>query len=198
MDNLAWLIPVGIAVLVLIGLVVWMLVARGRIQKLDQQVDEAWHDIAAQLKRRADLVPSVIAAVQGHGSQAPSSAQPNTERVFALVDTARGETLAARTPSEASVAENHFQGALRGLFGLAQTYPQLHSSPEFVQLQADLVQTEDKLQSARRRYNGSVRELSAAAKKFPGSVVASKEAREREFFEVADRAAIAEPPRVQF
>ena len=193
MDNLVWIIPVGLAALVLIGLVVWMLIARSRIQKLDQQVDEAWHDIAAQLKRRADLVPSVIDAVRGHGANAQ-----NSQRVFGEVEDARAATLAASTPSAASTAENRFQGALRGLFALAQTYPQLHSSPQFVQLQADLVQTEDKLQGARRRYNGTVRELAAASKKFPGSVVASKDAREREYFEVADRAAIAEPPRVQF
>lgn len=100
---------------------------------------------------------------------------------------------------EASVAENHLQGALRSLFAVAEAYPQLQASNNFTQLQRDLVQTEDKIQSSRRYYNGSVRELNTSIKVFPNNVVAGPFGfSEREFFDVADRAAISEPPRVQF
>ena len=119
--------------------------------------------------------------------------------MFSEVTQARSESLNASTPGEASVAENHLQGALRSLFAVAEAYPQLQASSNFTQLQRDLVQTEDKIQSSRRYYNGSVRELNTSIKVFPNNVVAGPFGfGEREFFDVADRAAISEPPRVQF
>ena len=189
--QLEWLIPVGIAAAIIVLLLVWFFVARSRLRGHDQRADEAWHEISMQLKRRADLVPAVVEAVRGHAKHG--------EQVFGEIDRARAETLDAESPAAASTAENHFQGALRGLFGVADAYPQLTASPEFLRLKADLVQTEDKLQTSRRNYNGAVRGLNAAVGAFPNTLVAGTAGvRAREFFEVSDRAAISEPPRVQF
>jgi LemA protein len=119
--------------------------------------------------------------------------------VFEDVTRARSETLQASTPGQASQAENHLQGALRSLFAVAEAYPQLQASNNFTQLQRDLVQTEDKIQSSRRYYNGSVRELNTSIKVFPNNLIAGPFGfHDHEFFDVADRAAISEPPRVQF
>ena len=105
----------------------------------------------------------------------------------------------ASTPAEASAAENHFQGALKSLFAVAEAYPQLQANQNFLQLQAELVDTEDKIQASRRFYNGGVRELNTKIKVFPNTLfVRGLGFTEREFFEVAEPSAIAEAPRVQF
>ncbi|HEY8588181.1 MAG TPA: LemA family protein, partial [Naasia sp.] len=112
---------------------------------------------------------------------------------------ARAETLSASTPAEASAAENHMQTALKSIFAVAEAYPQLQASQNFLQLQSELVDTEDKIQASRRFYNGGVRELNTKIKIFPNNLFArSLGFTEREFFEVTEPAAIAEPPRVQF
>src|SRR5690606_18281514 len=111
----------------------------------------------------------------------------------------RAETLQAQGPAEAGAAENHMQQALKSIFAVAEAYPQLQASQNFLQLQAELVDTEDKIQASRRFYNGGVRELNTKIKVFPNTLfVRSLGFHEREFFEVTEPAAIAEPPRVQF
>jgi LemA protein len=97
------------------------------------------------------------------------------------------------------VAEGHMQAALKSIFAVAEAYPQLQASQNFLQLQAELVDTEDKIQAARRFYNGGVRDLNTKIQIFPNNLFAKRLGfTDREFFEVADAAAIAEPPRVQF
>jgi LemA protein len=159
--------------------------------QLNVRVDEAWSGITVQLKRRADLIPNLIETVKGYAS--------HEKAVFENVTRARAETLAATSPGEAGIAEGHLQQALKSLFAVAEAYPQLQASQNFLQLQHALVDTEDKVQAARRFYNGGVRELNTKIKVFPNNLFArSLGFTEREFFEVADGAAIAEPPRVQF
>ena len=98
-----------------------------------------------------------------------------------------------------SVAEGHMQTALKSIFAVAEAYPQLQASQNFLRLQADLVDTEDKIQASRRFYNGGVREFNTKIKVFPNNLFARRLGfTEREFFEVDNLAAIAEPPRVQF
>ncbi len=97
------------------------------------------------------------------------------------------------------MAEGHMQQALRSLFAVAEAYPQLQASQNFLQLQQSIVDTEDKIQASRRFYNGGVRELNTKIKVFPNNMFARNLGfDEREFFEVVDGAAISEPPRVQF
>ncbi|KAB1643255.1 LemA family protein [Gulosibacter chungangensis] len=191
MDQLGWIIPVGIVVVLLIVVLLWVWLIYNKLTKQNVRVDEAWSDITVQLKRRADLIPNLVETVKSYAS--------HESKVFDDVTQARSEILSAQSPAEASTAENHVQGALRSLFAVAEAYPQLQASANFSQLQSDLVQTENKIQSSRRYYNGSVRQLNTSVKSFPNNLVAGPLGfPEREFFEVADRAAISEPPRVQF
>jgi LemA protein len=185
------LIVVGIIILlvVIIGIYLWS--TYNGLVRLNVRVDEAWSDITVQLKRRADLIPNLIEAVKGYAA--------HEKAVFENVTRARAETLQAQGPAEAGAAENHMQQALKSIFAVAEAYPQLQASQNFLQLQSELVDTEDKIQASRRFYNGGVRELNTKIKVFPNTLfVRGLGFHEREFFEVTEPAAIAEPPRVQF
>lgn len=184
---IAALIAVGVLVL-LIGYV-W--ITYNSLVTLRVRVDEAWSDITVQLKRRADLIPALVEAVKGYAA--------HEKGVFDSVTKARAETISAQGPAEASVAENHMQQALKSIFAVAEAYPQLQASQNFLQLQGELVDTENKIQAARRFYNGGVREYNTKIQVFPNTVfVRAMGFTEREFFEVDDVASISEPPRIQF
>ncbi len=184
-----------IAIIVIVALVViigiYLLTTYNGLVRFNVRVDEAWSDITVQLKRRADLIPNLINTVKGYATHESS--------VFEAVTQARAASINAGTPAEASAAENQLQGTLKSLFAVAEAYPQLQANQGFLQLQAELVDTEDKIQAARRFYNGGVRELNTKIKTFPNTLfVRSLGFTERDFFEVDDAAAIAEPPKVQF
>ncbi len=185
------LIFVGIIVLLVVIVGIYLWTTYNSLVTLNVRVDEAWSDITVQLKRRADLIPNLIETVKGYAS--------HEKGVFEAVTQARAETLSASGPAEAGVAENHMQSALKSIFAVAEAYPQLQASQNFLQLQGELVDTEDKIQASRRFYNGGVRELNTKIKIFPNTLfVRGLGFNEREFFEVSEPAAIAEPPRVQF
>lgn len=190
MATAVWVaIIVVVALVLLLALYLW--VTYNSLVTLRTRVDEAWADITAQLQRRAELVPELVTAVEGYTTHDKAAVQ--------AVTTARDETLAATTPSDASVAENHMQQALKSIFGVAEAYPQLLASPQFLQLQADVVDTEDRIQSSRRFYNGGVREFNTKIQVLPTSMFARRLGFSgREFFEASDLAAISQPPRVQF
>jgi LemA protein len=191
MTGMEILIVVGIIVLLVLIVGGYLWSTYNGLVRLNVRVDEAWSDITVQLKRRADLIPNLIEAVKGYAA--------HEKQVFENVTKARSETVNASTPAEASVAENHFQGALKSLFAVAEAYPQLQANQNFLQLQAELVDTEDKIQASRRFYNGGVRELNTKIKVFPNTLfVRGLGFTEREFFEVDEPSAIAEPPKVQF
>ena len=186
-----WLVPVVIvaAVLVVAGIYLWA--TYNSLVSLGTRVDEAWSGIGVQLRRRADLVPNLIESVKGYAAH---------ERVvLENVTNARAESLGATTPAEAGRAESHMQQALKGLFAVAEGYPALQASQNYLQLQGELVDTEDKIQASRRFYNGGVRELNIKMKQFPNNLFAkSLGFTEREFFEDEDAASVRQPPRVQF
>ncbi|QZY52657.1 LemA family protein [Leucobacter tenebrionis] len=184
---IAALIAVGVLVL-LIGYV-W--ITYNSLVTLRVRVDEAWSDITVQLKRRADLIPSLVESVKGYAA--------HEQGVFEDVTKARAETISAQGPAEASAAENHMQQALKSIFAVAEAYPQLQASQNFLQLQSELVDTENKIQASRRFYNGGVREYNTKIQVFPNTLFARGMGfTEREFFEVEDVASISEPPRIQF
>ena len=186
-----WLIPVLIvvAIVAIIGIYLWA--TYNSLVTLKVRVDEAWSDITVQLKRRADLIPNLIETVKGYAA--------HEKAVFENVTKARAETLSAQGPVDAAAAENHMQTALKSIFAVAEAYPQLQASQNYLQLQAELVDTEDKIQASRRFYNGGVRELNTKIQVFPNNLIAKNLGfTQRDFFEVSDSAAIAEPPRVQF
>lgn len=178
-----------LGVVVLIGIYIWA--TYNSLVTLRIRVDEAWSDITVQLKRRADLIPNIVEAVKGYAA--------HEKGVFEAVTQARSETISAQTPAEAGLAENHMQQALKSIFAVAEAYPQLQASQNFLQLQSELVDTENKIQASRRFYNGGVREFNTKLHIFPNNLIAkSLKFTEREFFEVEDLAAISEPPRIQF
>lgn len=188
MDALL-IVGVVIAIAAIVGIYLW--VTYNGLVTLNVRVDEAWSDITVQLKRRADLIPNLIEAVKGYAAQ--------EKEVFQAVTEARAATLSAGDPVEAAEAENMMQAALKSIFAVAEAYPQLQSSQNFLQLQGELVDTEDKIQASRRFYNGGVRELNTKIQLFPNNVFAKGLGfTDRAFFEVADPSAIQEAPRVQF
>jgi len=183
-----------IAVAVLVILVIWFVSMRNGLVRLNVRVDEAWSDITVQLKRRADLIPNLVETVKGYAK--------HESGVFENVTKARAATIsgsALSNPAEAAKAEGAFQSAMKSLFAVAEAYPQLQASQNFLGLQSELSDTEDKIMAARRFYNGGVRELNTKIQVWPNSFFASSLGfPERAFFEVADRAAIAEAPEIKF
>ena len=182
-------IIVIVVLIVIIGIYLWS--TYNGLVKMNVQVDEAWSDITVQLKRRADLIPNLIETVKGYAA--------HESGVFEAVTKARAATLSAQSPAEAGAAENQMQSALKSIFAVSEAYPQLQANQNFLQLQAELVDTEDKIQASRRFYNGGVRELNTRIKVFPNTLFVRRLGfTEREFFEVDEPSAIAEPPKVQF
>ena len=180
---------VVVALVVIAAIYLWA--TYNSLVTLRVRVDEAWSDITVQLKRRADLIPSLVETVKGYAAHEAG--------VFDAVTKARAETISAETPAEASVAENHMQQALKSIFAVAEAYPQLQASQNFLQLQSELVDTENKIQASRRFYNGGVREFNTKIQVFPNNLIAGPFGfTARDFFEVEDVAAISEPPRIQF
>ena len=189
MEYAIWII-LGLAVL--IG--IWLWATYNGLVTLNVRVDEAWSDITVQLKRRADLIPNLIETVKGYAT--------HEREVFENVTKARAATVSPEVmahPAAAAQAEGDLQGALKSLFSVAEAYPQLQANQNFLSLQTEITDTEDKIMASRRFYNGGVRELNTKIKQFPQTLfVRGLGFKEREFFDVADSAAIQEPPKVQF
>lgn len=191
MDPLVIVLVAIVVVVVLIGLFFWA--TYNSLVKLGVRVDEAWSDITVQLKRRTDLIPNLIESVKGYAA--------HESGVFQAVTEARTAVMGATSqgPEATAKAENQFEGALKSLFAVAESYPQLRANENFLQLQAELVDTEDKIQASRRFYNGGVRDLNTKIKMFPANMIAGMLGYSaREFFEVEDRAAIEKPVEVKF
>lgn len=180
-----------LAVVAVVGLFFW--VTYNGLVKLNVRVQEAWSDITVQLKRRADLIPNLIESVKGYAA--------HEKQVFQDVTEARANVLNATTqgPAATAKAENQFEGALKSLFAVSEAYPDLRASENFQQLQAELVDTEDKIQASRRFYNGGVRDLNTKIQQFPANLIAGMLGfKNREFFEVEDMASVEKPVEVKF
>jgi LemA protein len=183
---------VGLIALIVAGVLVIAIVALyNGLVRAKIRVDEAWSDITVQLKRRLDLIPNLVESVKGYAG--------HEKEVFERVTEARANTLNAKGVQETAKAENQFEQALKSLFAVSEAYPQLRATENFQQLQAELVDTEDKIQAARRFYNGSARDLNIKIKSFPNIIFAGILGfKEREFFEVEDLAVVEKPVEVKF
>ncbi|OYW44065.1 hypothetical protein B7Z28_00350, partial [Candidatus Saccharibacteria bacterium 32-45-3] len=167
-----WIVLGAVA---LVAIFVWA--TYNALVTLKVRVDEAWSDITVQLKRRADLIPNLINTVKGYAV--------HESGVFQAVTEARTAVMNAQGVGETAQAENMLEGALKSLFAVAEAYPDLKASENFVELQRELVDTEDKIQAARRFYNSGVRDLNTKIQVFPNNVFAGMLGfKEREFFEV--------------
>ncbi len=184
-----WII---LGIVVVIALFTW--VTYNGLVKLRVRVEEAWSDITVQLKRRADLIPNLIETVKGYASHEKEVFQKVTEARTAIMD-----ATAKQDPKKAAEAENMLEGALKSIFAVAEAYPDLKASQNFVELQNELVDTEDKIQASRRFYNGGVRDLNTKIQTFPNNLIAGMFGfANRDFFEVEDQAAIEKPVEVKF
>src|SRR3982751_3639548 len=168
----------GVIVLIVLGilalLVIWLY---NSLVRAKVRVDEAWSDITVQLKRRYDLIPNLVNTVKGYAA--------HEKTVFEEVTEARAQALNAQTVSEAAKADNQFQTALKSLFAVAENYPDLKANQSFQQLQAEIVDTEDKIQAARRFYNGAARDLNIKIQTFPTNLFAGMLGfKLRDFFDV--------------
>ncbi len=180
--------------LIIVGvLVLGLIVIYNGLVRANVRVDEAWSDITVQLKRRADLIPNLIETVKGYAK--------HEKEVFENVTKARSAILGAKTVDETAKADNMFTDALKSVFAVAENYPQLKANENFAQLQADLTDTEDKIQASRRFYNGSARDLNIKIQTFPTNIFAGMLGfKKREFFELdeAEAAKAAKAPEVKF
>ncbi len=186
--ELLWLWIV-IGIIVVLGLFLW--VTYNGLVKLKIRVDEAWSDITVQLKRRLDLIPNLVNSVKGYAA--------HESGVFEKVTEARANALNAQGVKQTAAAENQFEDALKSLFAVAENYPQLRANENFLQLQQELVDTEDKIQASRRFYNSGVRDYNTKTQVFPNNMFARMLGfTQREFFEVEDMASVEKPVNVTF
>ena len=169
-----------IIVLGVIALVVLFFVAQyNRLIRLNISVDEAWAQIEVQLKRRADLIPNLVETVKGYAAHEQST--------FDAVVTARAKATTASTVADTAAADGMLTQALRGLLAVAEAYPDLKASANFISLQEELATTENKVAFSRQFYNDNVRELNTAVKTVPTNFFTGfAKVDEREFYEVED------------
>ncbi len=174
-----------LAVLIILGIILYNNLVRMKIR-----VDEAWADIEVQLKRRYDLVPNLVETVKGY--------MQHEKEVFEKVTEARTRAMEAKNLQEKAESENQFSQSLKSLFAVAENYPQLKANENFLELQKELVDTEDKIQAARRFYNGSVRDYNIAIDTFPSMIFARLfKFTKREMFETTNELE-KEPVKVKF
>ena len=185
--------PFRIILIIAAIIVLWVIFAYNRLVALLNRAKEAWADIDVQLKRRYNLIPNLVETVKGYAS--------NEKTVFENVTKARAAAMTAGhsgAPKEIGKAENFLVSTLKTLFAVAENYPQLRAAENFLELQKELSDTENKIQAARRFYNGNVRDLNIKIASFPANIVANLFGfKKMDFFEI-EEAAAREPVSVKF
>ncbi|MBI5306260.1 LemA family protein [Candidatus Wolfebacteria bacterium] len=179
-------------IIIIIGIIVilWLILIYNGLVRRKYRVKESWADIDVQLKRRYDLIPNLIETVKGYAA--------HEKEAFEKVTQARAAALGAQTVHDKEAAENTLSSALKSIFAIAEAYPQLRAVESFTNLQNELSDTENKIQAARRFYNGNVMELNTKIETFPTNLFAwifgfKKE----EFFQLQQEEA-KEPVSVKF
>jgi LemA protein len=182
--------PILLIVLAVVAVVGgWLVLTYNTLVQSRNRADEAWSDIEVQMKRRYDLIPNVVETVKAYAR--------HEEGVFSKVSQARAAAMGAKSAAEHASAETALSQSLMSLFAVAEAYPSLQAAGNFLHLQTELVDAEDKIQAARRFYNGNVRDFNTRVQTFPANLIANTFGfRAREFFDAPDIA--AEPVKVQF
>ena len=182
-----------IILIVLVGITLWVIFTYNRLITLKNRVKEAWADIDVQLKRRYDLIPNLVEVVKGYAVHEKS--------VLENVTKARTQALQAEQtgdPKKIGEAENFLAATLKSLFAVAENYPDLKASVNFLELQRELRDTEDKIQAARRFYNTNVRDFNIKIESFPTNVLANIfRFKKVDYFEI-EEAEVREAQKVQF
>lgn len=183
------LLPLWIVLAVIAVVAIWLILTYNGLISLRNRVDEAWSDIEVQLKRRYDLIPNLVNTVKGYAK--------HEEGVFTKVTEARASAMQAKTPAEHAEAENMLSETLKSLFAVAENYPALQAAGNFKHLQEELVDAEDKIQAARRFYNGNVRDFNTKIQVFPTNLIGGMLGfKKYEFFDAPD--SVHEAPEVKF
>jgi len=164
-----------IAVIVLIA--IWFIAVYNGLIRLRNRTDEAWSDIDVQLKRRYDLIPNLISSVKGYAA--------HEKDTFLKVTEARNAAMNAKTTEEHAKSENMLSSTLKSLFAVAENYPELKANENFLKLQDELADTENKIQASRRFYNGNVRDFNTKLQVFPTNMIGNMLGfKAYEFFEI--------------
>ena len=178
---------------VIVVVVIWFIAAFNGLVRLRTQTQEAWSDIDVQLKRRYDLIPNLVNTVKGYAA--------HEKTAFENVSKARAAAMGAGSLAEKGQAEATLASSLKSVFAIAEAYPELKANQNFLDLQNQLTDTEDKIQAARRFYNGNVRDLNTSIQVFPGNMIASiGHFHQMEYFQLdaSEAAAVKEPVTVKF
>ncbi len=172
-------------------MVIWFIAAYNGFVTLKNRVQEAWADIEVQLKRRYDLIPNLVNTVKGYATHESGA--------FEKVTQARSAAMQAKTMGDHSKSEALLGGALTGLFGIAEAYPDLKANTNFLELQRELSDTENKIQAARRFYNTNVRDMNTKIEVFPSNIIANMfKFGKVEFFDIPDDGVESKPVEVKF
>lgn len=183
--SVTWIVVVVAAVIAL-----WVVGIFNRLVRLKNQTDEAWSDIDVQLKRRYDLIRNLVETVKGYAI--------HEKELLENVTKARSEAMSAKSFDDKAVKENALSETLKSLFAVAENYPTLKANENFSKLQDELTDTEDKIQAARRFYNGNVRDFNIAIESFPASIVAGMfHYTKRQLFQLESKEE-SEPVKVDF
>lgn len=168
-------------------LAAWLVASYNGFITLVNRAKEAWSDIEVQMKRRYDLIPNLIETVKGYAA--------HEKQAFENVSNARAAAMGAQGVEDHAKAENMLTGALKSIFAIAEAYPDLKANTNFLELQRELSDTENKIQAARRFYNQNVMALNTGLEQFPGNIVGSMfKFEKREFFELAENEQAAKNP----
>ncbi len=170
-------------------IVLWVIFAYNSLISLRNRAKEAWSDIDVQLKRRYNLIPNLVETVKGYAT--------HERELLEKVTQARSQAMNAQTIEEHSKAENMLSSTLKSLFAVTENYPDLKAAGNFLELQKELRDTEDKIQAARRFYNGNVRDMNTKIEIFPANIIANLFSfKKMDFFEIEGEA--REPVKVSF
>jgi LemA protein len=181
-----------IVLAVIVVAVVWAISVYNSLVSMRQRVNQAFADVDVQLKQRHDLIPNLVETVKGYAAHESGTLE--------AVVKARNAAMAAQGPAQQAAAENMLSGALRQLFALSESYPDLKASANFQQLQAELTDLENKIAAARRFFNNAVQEYNTGIQRFPAALFAASFGfAPKTFFDLGDeRASVGEAPTVKF
>lgn len=181
-----------VVVIIIVAIIIWMVAVYNNLVRLRNRVETSWADIDVMLKRRYDLIPNLVNTVKGYVK--------HEKGIFEKVSQDRKEAISAeqKGPEASAAAENMLTKSLKSLFAVAEQYPDLKANQNFLELQGELGNTENKIQTSRQGYNGTVREFNISQQVFPNSLIASMFGfKPSEFFETKQEAE-REVPRVSF
>jgi LemA protein len=187
MSTTTWIVLGVIALLV-----IWVIIIYNGLVAMRQRVNQAFADVDVQLKQRHDLVPNLVETVKGYASHERGTLE--------AVVQARNAAMTAQGPAQMAQAENMLTGALRQMFALAEAYPDLKANQNFMQLQTELSDLENKIAAARRFFNNAVQEYNTGIQQFPAVLLAGPTGfTQKEFFDLgAERATVGQTPQVKF